>query len=110
MILHTSISSDQGTHGTGKTGKMAQKEIWKCCQYTGNFVKTHGILLAQVVNILKVKNIAIFAAKKIPFFQKLDIIGLPSQFCVCNSHKLCNLAQGKFAVGQGKYREFKNTI
>ena len=29
-------------------------------------------------------------------------IGLPSQFCVCNSHKLCKLAQGEFAVGQGK--------
>ena len=37
-------------------------------------------------------------------------IGLPSQFCVCNSHKLCNLAQGKFAVGQEKHREFENTI
>ena len=29
-------------------------------------------------------------------------IGLPSEFCVCNSHKLCKLVQGKFAVGQGK--------
>ena len=37
-------------------------------------------------------------------------IGLPTQFCVCNSHKLCKLAQGKCAVGQGKYREFENTI
>ena len=32
-------------------------------------------------------------------------IGLPSQFCVCNTHKLCKLAQGQFAVGQGKHRE-----
>ena len=37
-------------------------------------------------------------------------IGRPSQFCVCNSHKLWKLAQGKFAVGQGKHREFENTI
>ena len=27
-----------------------------------------------------------------------------------NSHKLCKLAQGKLAVGQGKHREFENTI
>ena len=37
-------------------------------------------------------------------------MGLPSQFCVCNSHKLCKLAQGKCAVGQGKNSEFENTI
>ena len=37
---------------------------------------------------------------KFPFF-----LGLPTQFCVCNSHKLCKLAQGKFVVGQGKNRE-----
>ena len=30
---------------------------------------------------------------------------LPIQFCGCNSHKSCKLAQGKFAVGQGKNRE-----
>ena len=41
------------------------------CLNTG---KTQGILLAQVVNvlILKVKDIAIVAAKKSLFFQKLD--------------------------------------
>ena len=86
--------------------------IWKFCQNTGNLKicqntgKTQGILLAQVVNalILKVKDIAIFAAKKIPFFSR-SWIGLPSQFCVCNSYKLCKLAQGKSAVGQGKHRE-----
>ena len=32
-------------------------------------------------------------------------MSLPSQFCVCNSHELCKLAKGKFAVGQGKNRE-----
>ena len=112
----------QGTHGTGKTGKMAKKfpvrentgnlEILskhrECCLNTG---KTQGILLGQVVNvlILKVKDIAIVAEKINPFFSR-SRIGLPSQFCVCNTHKLCKLAQGKFAVRQGKHREFKNTI
>ena len=68
-------------------------------------------MLAQVVNvlILKVKDIAIVAAKK-SIFSPRSWIGLPSQFCVCNTHKLCKLAQGKFAVGQGKHREFENTI
>ena len=32
-------------------------------------------------------------------------MGLSSQFCVCNSHKLWKLAQGKFAGGQEKQRE-----
>ena len=49
-------------------------------------------MLAQVVNvlILKVKDIAIVAAKN-PFFSR-RWIGLPSQFCVCNTHKLYKLA------------------
>ena len=40
----------------------------------GNFVKTLGILFPQVVNslMLKIKDIAIFAAKFPYFFQKLD--------------------------------------
>ena len=73
------ISSEQGTHGTGKTGKIAKKKslsgktqgIWKFCLNTG---KTQGILLAQVVNVLflKVRDIAIVAAKKSIFFQELD--------------------------------------
>ena len=76
--------------------------------------KTQGILIAQLVNslILKVKDIVIFAVKISIFSQKLDRSA--SQFCVCNSHKLCKLAQGRFAVGQGnklrKHREFENTI
>ena len=43
-------------------------------EFSLNTEKTQGILLAQVVNvlILKVKDIAIVAAKKIIFFQKLD--------------------------------------
>ena len=48
-----------------------QEKQWGFCLNTG---KTQGILLAQVVNvlILKVKDIAIVAAKKLFFFQKLD--------------------------------------
>ena len=69
------------------------------------------MFFAEVVNalILKVKDIAIFATKK-SFCPPRSWIGRPSQFCVCNSHKLCKLAQGKFVVGQGKHREFENTI
>ena len=67
-------------------------------------------MLAKVVNvvIVKVKGIAIVAATKSIFSRSW--IGLPSPFCVCNTHKICKLAQGKFAVGQGKHREFENTI
>ena len=84
---------------SGKT-----QEIWKFGQNTG---KTQEILFAQVVNslILKVKDIAIFAMKVSILSRSL--IGLPSQFCVCNSHKLCKLAQGEIALGQRKNR--KNT-
>ena len=61
----------QGTHGTGKTGKVAKKNP---CQGKhrefGNFAKTQGIWFAQVVNSLmtKVKDIAIFAGKISIFF------------------------------------------
>ena len=89
LVVNFLFSSHiQGTHCTGKTGKMAKnnpcqgkhrefenfvKEQGKhreFCQNTGNFVKTQGILLSQVVNvlILKVKDIAIVAIKKNPFF------------------------------------------
>ena len=82
-------------------------------EFFQNTGKTQGILLAQVVNalILKVKDVAIFAAqKKSIFFQKLDRSAKSVLSCVCNSHKLCKLAQGKFAVRHGKHREFENTI
>ena len=63
----------QGTHGTGKTGKMTQKNPsqGKHREF-GNFAKTQGILFGQVVNslILKVKDIAIFAAKISIFLPK----------------------------------------
>ena len=72
---------------------------------TGNlaiFAKTQEkdrILFAQVVNslILKVKDISIFAAKISSFFFG-SWKGLPSQFCVCNSHKSHKLAQRIFFV------------
>ena len=72
--------------------------------------KTQGTLFVQVLNslILKVKDIAIFATK-ISIVSR-SWIGLPSHFCVYNSHKLCTLAQGKCTVGQGKHREFENRI
>ena len=93
---------------TGKTGKMAKINP---CQGKhrnfGKFAKTRGIWFAQVVIslILKLKDISVFAAK-ISIFRRIWI----RQFCVCNSHKSHRLAQGKFAVGQGKHREFENTI
>ena len=65
----------QGTHRTGKTGKMAKRIP---CQGKhrdfGNFAKTQGIWFAQVVNslILKVKDITEFAAEISKFFFKLD--------------------------------------
>ena len=83
------LTLSQGTHCTGETGKMAKKNpcqgvhrefgnfvktLGKCREFCLNTGKTQGILLAQVVNvlILKVKDIAIVAAKKSIFFQKLD--------------------------------------
>ena len=54
----------QGTHCTGKTGKMAKTNH---CQGKhrefGNFAKTQGILFAQVLNfqILNLTDISIFA-------------------------------------------------
>ena len=57
----------QGTHGTGKTGKMATKKIpvRENTGNFGNFAKTQGIWFGQVVNslILKEKDISKFAAK-----------------------------------------------
>ena len=71
-----------------KTGKMTKKNP---CQ------GKHRELVVDAL-ILKVKNIAIFAAKISPKKR----LCLPSQFCVCNSHKTSKSAQGKFSVGQGK--------
>ena len=93
----------RGNRENGQKKSLSGKTqgIWKFCQNTG---KTQGILFAQVENplILQVKDIVIFASK-ISIFSR-SWIGLPS---VCNSHKSCKLAQGKFAVGQGKHRDSK---
>ena len=97
----------QGTHCKGKTGEMAKQNL---CQGKhrefGNVAKTQGIWFAQVVNslIIKVKGVSIIAVK-IPKIIFLGWISLPSQFCVCHSHKSCKLAQGKFAVRQVIHRE-----
>ena len=97
----------QGTHGTGKTGKMATKNslsgktqgLWKFGQNTGNLVCS-----SWKCSDSKSKGFCDICRKKNPFFCR-SWLGLPSQFCVCNSHKICKLAQGKFAFGQGKKRE-----
>ena len=70
-----------------------------------NTGKTQGIVFAQVVNslILKAKDISIFATNIPNFIFKLDMS--TKSVGVCNSHKSRKLAQGKFAVRQGKNRE-----
>ena len=62
----------QGTHCTGKTGKMATTKI--PVREFGNLAKTQGIRLAQVVNfmILKVKIFQCFAVKISEKILKLD--------------------------------------
>ena len=90
-----------------------------------HFIKTqgkHGILSKHRENIgnfvsssckcsdSKSKGYCDSCRKKKNHFFSRSWIGLPSQFCVCNTHKLCKLAQGEFAVRQGKHREFENTI
>ena len=96
----------------GKQGKWPKKAslsgktqgIWKFCQNTGNFVCS-----SCKFPDAKGKGYCNICREKFPFFSR-SWIGLPSQFCVCNSYKLWKLAQGKIAVGQGKHREFENTI
>ena len=89
----------------GQTNSLSGKTqgIWK-------FAKTKGTWFAQVVHslTLKVNNILKFAAKISNFFW-LDK-SAKSKFYVCNSHKSRKLAQRKFAVGQGKHREFETAI
>ena len=105
ILFYSSFIHSQGTHGTGKTGKMEKNPCQGKHREFGNFAKTQGILFAQVINSQrpKVKDIGIFAVKISIFFR--NWIGLPSLFCAYNSHKIWKLAQGKFAGGQGKHRE-----
>ena len=97
----------QGKHREFGNFVKTQGKHREFCLNTG---KTQGILLAQVVNvlILKVKDIVIVAAKK--SIISSSWIGLQSHFCVCNTHKLCKLARGKFAAGQGKHREITGNL
>ena len=105
----------QGTHGTGKMAKKipvsentGNLEILskhrEFCLNTGNFVSS-----SCKCSDSKSKGYC-DSCRKIRSFFSRSWIGLPSQFCVCNTHKLYKLAQGKFAVRQGKHREFENTI
>ena len=43
------------------------------------------------------------------FFLKLDKSAM-SVLCIYTSHKSCKLAQGRFAVGLGKHREFETVV
>ena len=93
----------QGPHGTGKIVKVIPYQ--EKHREFGNFAKTRGNHMefgCKVVNplILKVRDIWIFAHKFLKSW-----ICLPSQFGVCSSHKSRKLAQGKFAVKQGKNSE-----
>ena len=107
LLEMVTVQGKQGTFPV-RENKGNLEILSKHREFCQNTRKTQGIFFAQVVNalILKVKDIAIFAAKKSLFFFSRSWIGLPSQFCVCYSHKLCKLTQGKFAVRQGKHREF----
>ena len=100
----------QGTHWTGKTGKMAQKNpsgktqgIWKFCQNTGNLIcsiwkfpgskrKRYFKICPENLHFLLLKLDK--SAKSVSFVYVI----------------LTNQVQGEFAVGQGKDREFENTI
>ena len=90
--------------GNGQKKSMSRKTqgIWKFCQNTENT----GNLVCSSCKFpdSKGKGYCDICRENLHFFPR-SWIGLPSQFCVCNSHKLCKLAHGKFWVGQGKNRE-----
>ena len=64
-------------------------------QGMGNSAKPQGILFAQVVNSLIIKLKKIVLQKILIYFEGGC---LPSQFCLCNSHKSDKLTQGKVVV------------
>ena len=111
LFTLTRVPTAQGKQGKCPKNSLSGKTqgIWKCCQNTGkntgDFVKIQGILFvfcsSGKCSDSKSKGQCNICCKKITFFSR-SWIGLPSQFCVCNSHKLCKLARGKFAVRQGK--------
>ena len=82
----------QGTHGTGKTGKMDKKNP---CQGKhrefGNFAQTQGKHREFVCSSCNFPDSQGKGYCEFPlFFQKQD--ESVESFCVCNSHKLCKLA------------------
>ena len=74
----------------------------------GNFAKTQGIMFAPVVNSMILKGKGCCNICREILFRSW--ICLPSQFCVCYSHKSRKLAQGKFAVREGQHTKFENAI
>ena len=94
-----------------KQGKWQKKSL---CQgkhrESGNFAKNTGNFVCSSCKFPDSKGEGYCGIYR-EHFQKIfsrSWIGLPSLFCVCNSHKLCKLTQGNFEVGQGKHRG--NTI
>ena len=87
----------------GKQGKWPKKVPVR--ENTGNLkiLPKHRefYLLKLLISDAKGKGYCDICRRYFHFFSR-SWIGLPSQFCVCNSHKLWKLAQGKFVVGQGK--------
>ena len=95
------VLTAQGKQGKWETGKHMEFGNYpqkKHRENTGNLVFS-----SCKFPDLKVKDISTFDVNISNFF--LGWISLPSQFCVCNSHKSRTLAQEKFAVGQGINRE-----
>ena len=77
----------------------------------GNFVKTQGILSKHRENIGNfVSSSCKCSDSKGKGCWDICCKKNPSLSRSCNSHKLCKLVQGKFAVKQGKHREFESTI
>ena len=76
--------NDQNNSLSGKT-----QGIWIFCQNTGNLVCSSCKFPDS-----KGKRYFNICRENFHFFSR-SWIGLPGQFCVCNSHKLCKLAQGK---------------
>ena len=79
--------------------KNDKMKIWKCPSYFS------GFLISPEWHLCKGKRYFDISRKKFKTF-----LSLPNQLCICNCHKASKLAQGKFAVGQGKHREFENAI
>ena len=84
-------------NGNKKNLSEKTQGIWKFCQNTGKFVCSS----CKFIDSKGIGWSLRYLPRKFPLFSR-SWIGLPSHFCVCNSYKLCKLAQGKFSVGQVK--------